>query len=87
MWYQGGTDSDSARGAHANVPLADLTEGELLHISSIHMPVYKYNTKQYEHFFFVYTVVDWKHLEENIVKAGSASAFTSALGRSKSPAP
>ena len=31
---------------------------------------------------FVQTVVDWNHLEENIVKAGSASAFTSALSRS-----
>ena len=29
---------------------------------------------------------DWNHLEENIVKAGSASAFTSALSRSTPPA-
>ena len=33
-----------------------------------------------------WTVVDWNHLEENIVKAGSASAFTSALSRSTPPA-
>ena len=36
---------------------------------------------------FVQTVVDWNHLEENIVKAGSASEFTSALSRSTPPAP
>ena len=46
-----------------------------------------YNTKQYQNSFFVRTVVDWNHLEENIVKAGSASAFTSALSRSTPPAP
>ena len=46
-----------------------------------------YNTKQYQNSFFVQTVVDWNHLEENIVKAGSASAFTSALSRSTPPAP
>ena len=49
------------------------------------LPVYKYNTKQYQHSFFIQTVVDWNHLEENIVKAGSASAFTSALSRSTPP--
>ena len=46
-----------------------------------------YNTKQYQNSFFVPTVVDWNHLEENIVKADSASAFTSALSRSTPPAP
>ena len=45
-----------------------------------------YNTKQYQNSFFVRTVEDWNHLEENIVKAGSASAFTSALSRSTPPA-
>ena len=45
-----------------------------------------YNTKQYQNSFFVRTVVDWNHLKENIVKAGSASAFTSALSRSTPPA-
>ena len=44
-----------------------------------------YNTNQYQN-SFVRTVVDWNHLEENIVKAGSASAFTSALSRSTPPA-
>ncbi|KAL8601402.1 hypothetical protein ACOMHN_042406 [Nucella lapillus] len=44
-------------------------------------------TEQYQHSFFVQTVMDWNHLEEDIVKAGSVSAFTSALGRSTSPAP
>ena len=44
------------------------------------------NTKQYQNSFFVQTVVDWNHLEENIVKAGSVSAFTSALSRSTLPA-
>ena len=45
-----------------------------------------YNTKQYQNSFFVRTVEDWNHLEENIVKAGFASAFTSALSRSTPPA-
>ena len=45
-----------------------------------------YNTKQYQNSFSVRTVVDWNHLEENIIKAGSASAFTSALSRSTPPA-
>ena len=45
-----------------------------------------YNTKQYQNSFFVRTVVDWNHLEENIVKAGSVCAFTSALSRSTPPA-
>ena len=48
------------------------------------LPVY--NTKQYQH-SFVQTVLDWNYLEENIDKAGSASAFTSALSRSTPPAP
>ena len=36
MWCQCGVDSESACGVCANVPLADMTEGEFHH-SSIHM--------------------------------------------------
>ena len=35
----------------------------------------------------VRTVVDWNNLEQNIMKAGTADAFTSALNRSTPPAP
>ena len=45
-----------------------------------------YYKKQYQHSFFVQTVVDSNHLEENIVNAGSSSAFTSVLSRSTPPA-
>ena len=57
---------------------------EVRNTRSFQLPAY--NTKQYQNSFFVRTVVDWNHLEENIVKAGSASAFTSALSRSTPPA-
>ena len=46
------------------------------------LPTTQSNTKT----FFIRTVVDWNHLEENIIKAGSASAFTSVLSRSTPPA-
>ena len=42
------------------------------------------NTEQYSH-SFVQTVMDWNHLEEEMVRAGSVSSFTSALGRTTSP--
>ena len=57
---------------------------EVRNTRGFHLPAY--NTKQYQNSLFVWTVVEWNHLEENIVKAGSASAFTSALSRSTLPA-
>ena len=58
---------------------------EVRNTRGFQLPVH--NTKQYQHSFFVQTVVDSNHLEENIIKAGSASASTSALSRSTPPAP
>ena len=55
-------------------------------LQDLNLQLPAYNTKQYQNSFFVRTVVDWNHLKENIVKAGSASAFTSALSRSTPPA-
>ena len=38
-------------------------------------------SKQYRCSFFVKTIEDWNHLDEDTVQASTAAAFTSAVGR------
>jgi hypothetical protein len=39
----------------------------------------QYNTEQYRNSFFNKTILEWNHLEENIVSATSVESFKSAL--------
>ena len=43
------------------------------------LAVIRGNTQQYNHSFFVKTIVDWNHLDEEVVSAKSVEAFKSAL--------